>query len=263
MDEAIIIKREAVRLVRNRLKELLKPLGFKPHPRVKNRLMRVREELIDEVNLRQDGYHLEPRFCMYYRKAPFAGLHLDNGSLWRVMKEREDISADLRWDVEFPKGELRYYHYKTEHFEKVWQEVKLALEYYILPYMNAMSVEKLLSLMVRGSTLDEDFFEPHRTVFFSDMYFSCMSEAAVYGVGMWILEKYTEGLPYIIFAQNKYREWMRPYEQETEHFYKRHGCTLEVMDTLIDIHERKPWELKSTIQHLTDMVSTNWMDYMM
>ena len=41
---------------------------------------------------------------------------------------------------------------------------------------------------------------------------------AVYGVGMWIAERYAEGLPYIIFAQNKYREHIRPRELEKEQF---------------------------------------------
>ena len=38
-----IIKKEAVKLVRKRLKEMLRPLGFQPHPKEKTRLMRVRE----------------------------------------------------------------------------------------------------------------------------------------------------------------------------------------------------------------------------
>ena len=66
MDETII-KKEAVKLVRKRLKEMLKPLGFHPHPKEKNRLMRVREELIDEVSLRTDGSHLEPCFHIYWK----------------------------------------------------------------------------------------------------------------------------------------------------------------------------------------------------
>ena len=103
MDETII-KKEAVKLVRKRLKEMLKPLGFQPHPKEKTRLMRVREELIDEVSLRTDGSHLEPCFHIYYRKAPFTSVYVDlvNGSLWRVMKEREPISTYLWWNVEIP-----------------------------------------------------------------------------------------------------------------------------------------------------------------
>lgn len=69
-----------------------------------------------------------------------------------------------------------------------------------------------------------------------------MAQAGVYGVGMWIGEKYAEGLPYIIFAQNKYREHIRPYEQEKEQFYE--GRVLGILDTLIDIYERRPQELK-------------------
>ena len=40
MEDAIIIKKEAVKLVRKRLKELLAPLGFQPFPKDRNRLVR-------------------------------------------------------------------------------------------------------------------------------------------------------------------------------------------------------------------------------
>ncbi len=88
-----------------------------------------------------------------------------------------------------------------------------------------------------------------------------MNQAAVYGVGMWIAERYAEGLPYIIFAQNKYREPIRPRELEKEQFNE--GRALGVLDTLIDIYERMPEELKDTVQQLTSMISVNWMDYIM
>lgn len=265
MDEPIIIKKDAVKLVRKRLKELLKPLGFQPHPKAKNALMRVREELIDEVSLRTDGSHLEPCFHIYYRKAPFASLYVDlvNGPLLRIMEARENISTCLWWNIELAaKGA---YCYKMEHFEEVWKELTLALERYILPYMDAMSVEKLLSFMVNYNRREEDFFRVGQVVFFRDKYFACMAQAAVYGVGMWIAGSYAEGLPYIIFAQNKYREHFRPYEyqQEKEQFLLKEKRVLKVLDTLIDIYERKPEELKATVWHLADMISENWVDYMM
>lgn len=266
MDKNIIIKKDAVALVRKRLKEMLKPIGFQPHPKSKGRLIHIREDdLIEEVTLRTDGYHLEPCFFMYYRKAPFASLYVDlvNGSLWRVMEEREKRSIYLRWNVEFPKKpEQKNYYYPTEHFEEVWQDVKLALERYILPYMKSMTVEKLLSFMIKGSRQDDDYFEAHNIVRFSDKYFTCLSEAAVYGVGMWIAEKYVEGLSYIIFAQNKYREWTRNHDQKCEdpmyHCYQR---ILEMLDTIVDIYERKPQELRATVQTLTDQIATNWVEY--
>ena len=262
MDETNITKKEAVKLVRKRLKELLKPLGFQPYPKGRNCLMRVREELIDEISLRTDGSHLVPCFHIYYRKAPFASVYVDlvNGSLWRIMKKQEQITTYLRWDVNIPQNGP--YYYKTEHFEEVWKDVSLALEQYILPYMDAMSVEKLLSFMVKGQRRadgEQEIFRVHQTVFFGDKYFVCMNQAAVYGVGMWIAGRYAEGLPYIIFAQNKYREHIRPRELEKEQFNE--GRALGVLDTLIDIYERKPEELKDTIQQLSDMISANWMDY--
>lgn len=261
IDGTQIIKKEAVKLVRKRLKELLMPLGFQLHPKEKNRFMRIREELIDEVSLRTDGTNLRPCFHMYYRQAPFVSIYVDlvNGSLYRVMKERENISRMLWWDVNIPDNGP--YYYQTEHFEEIWKNVVLALEQYVLPYMDAMTVEKLLSFMVKryNKRDEEDIFRADTSVFFSDKFFACMDQAAVYGVGMWIAENYEEGLPYIIFAQNKYRERIRPYEQEKEKL--REGRILEVLDTLIDIYERRPQELKATVQRLTDMISANWMDY--
>lgn len=260
MDETIN-KKEAVKIVRARLKEMLKPFGFQPHQKEKNCFVRVRKELIDKISLRTDGTHLEPCFHIYYRKAPFASIFVDlvNGSLWHVMKARENISTYLRWNVEIP--EKGSYYYKAEHFEEVWKDVVLALERYILPYMDAMSVEKLLSFMVKYNRQEEDIFRVQSIVFFSDKYFACMGQAAVYGVGMWIAENYAEGLPYIIFAQNKYREHIRPHEQEKEQFTE--GRVLVVLDTLIDIYERRPKELKDTIQNLANKISANWTDYMM
>lgn len=264
MNEAIIIKKEAVKLARKRLKEFLAPLGFQPHPKDRNYLMRVREEFIDMVGLRTDGTHLTPRFHIYYRKAPFASVYVDlvNGSLWRVMKKNEPITTNLWWNVEIPQEGP--YYYKMEHFEAVWCDVTLALERYILPYMDNMCVEKLLSFMVKPQNREDGekgIFRAQQIVFFSDKYFACMDQAAVYGVGMWIAGRYTEGLPYIIFAMNKYREHIRPHEPEKDEFNE--GRVLGVLDALMDIYERRPNELKDTVQRLTDMISANWTDYIM
>ena len=169
MEDAIIIKKEAVKLVRKRLKELLAPLGFQPFPKDRNRLVRVREELIDVVGLRTDGTHLTPCFHIYYRKAPFASMYVDlvNGSLWRVMKAREAITTNLWWNVKIPqKGS---YYYEIEHFEAVWRDVVLALERYVLPYMDAMRVEKLLSFMIKPQKREDgekEIFRVHQTSFF-------------------------------------------------------------------------------------------------
>lgn len=264
MDESNITKKEAVRLVRKRLKELLKPLGFQPYPKSSNCLMRVRDEFIDEVSLRTDGTHLSPCFHIYYRKAPFESAYVDlvNGSLLRVMRKQEQVKTNLWWNVTIPQNGP--YYYRTEHFEEVWKDVVLALERYILPYMDAMTVEKLLSLMVNRQLREdgeEEIFQVRPTVYFSDKYFACMNQAAVYGVGMWIAGRYAEGLPYIIFAQNKYREHIRPHELEKEQFNE--GRALGVLDTLIDIYERIPEELKDTVQQLSNMISAKWMDYIM
>ncbi len=264
MDDTIIIKKDAVKLVRKRLKELLKPLGFQPHPKERNRLMRVREELIDEVSLRTDGTHLTPCFHIYYRKAPFTSLYVDlvNNSLWRVMKAQEQIEPHLWWNVEIPMEGP--YYYKLEHFEAVWKDVVLALERYILPYMDAMSVEKLLDFMVnpqRRPDGEKEIFRVSQIVVFCDIYFACMDQAAVYGVGMWLAGEYAKGLPYIIFAMNKYREHMRPHMQEMEQFNE--GRVLGVLDAMMAVYETRPEQLKEKVVQLTDKISENWADYMM
>ena len=59
MSEETILKKEAVRIVKKRFKELLKPLGFQPYPHSTTRFVRVREEFVDEVRLDTWGYHLD------------------------------------------------------------------------------------------------------------------------------------------------------------------------------------------------------------
>ena len=58
MAEEIILKKDGVKIVKKRFKELLKPLGFQPYPHSSTRFIRVREDFIDEVRLDTAGYHL-------------------------------------------------------------------------------------------------------------------------------------------------------------------------------------------------------------
>lgn len=259
MDENRIKKTEALKLVRKRLKEMLKPLGFVTHPRSKVCLVRVRGELIDVVGLRTDGCHLEPSISVYYAPAPFESADLDVIRLWSFMEEKENITTRLMWECIITENG---YYYETEHFETVWQEIAFTLEQYVLPCMELLTVERFLSFMIMDSRQKEDFFHVHQTVFFSDSYFQCMSAAAVYGVGMWRLGYYDEGLPYVIFAQNKYRHWMTGREQETDYFHVCKARALQKMDELVSAFERRPESFGTIVRELTDQICENWADYM-
>ena len=92
--------------------------------------------------------------------------------------------------------------------------------------MEAMTEKQFLSRMLKDGADDCDFFRAYRTVHFSDPYFSCNDQAAVYGVGQWLYGNYEEGLPYLEFARKKHRTWLTGHEQDTRHF---HLCRIKVM----------------------------------
>ena len=192
MEEEIILKKNGVSLVKKRLKELLKPLGFQAYPRSTTRLVRVRDLFIDDIRLDTSGYHLNIDYYIYHRYAPFAELECDAGRLWRTAQNY--IGTHLFWSCEIPPSGGPYY-YKPKHFEAVWQDVVLVLKQYILPQMEAMTEKQFLSRMLKDGADDCDFFRAYRTVHFSDLYFSCNDQAAVYGVGQWLYGNYEEGLP--------------------------------------------------------------------
>lgn len=255
MEQETMVKKDGVRLVRKRLKEFLKPLGFQQHST--NQLIRVRERFIDMVELDTASYHLDPLYYVYYRSAPFTRLHCDSGRLWRTAKE--NISTHLRWNCEIPPHGGPYY-YKMEHFEAVWRDVSYVLNQHILPQMEAMTPETFLSRLIQRSQDDRDLFLAYSTVHFDALYFDCMSEAVAYGVGMWRMEQYEEGIPYLTFARQKYREWLTGHEENPSH--RSYVLTLELMDRLL-----APWEKKrpcwtTTAQKKLDQVELNWADYM-
>lgn len=254
MDHDKILKKDAVRLVRKRMKELLKPYGFQPHPHSKTRLIRVHGVLIDEFGFRTDGYHLEPEFLVYYRPAPFIGLHADSGRLWRTM--REQIETHLSWNCIIPEQPPYQYYYKLAHFEKVWDEVVLAVERWVIPYLDSLPEEKMLSFFLQSGKTDEDFFCASNVVYMGTQYYSCMDEAAVYGVGMWKLEKYAEGLPYLEFAQKKYNQWLAGRGQASD------IPALAVINDLILMRNTSTEHWKTAVQARIAAISENWEDYL-
>ncbi|MCI9156341.1 MAG: hypothetical protein HFF44_05280 [Lawsonibacter sp.] len=256
MEEERILKKDGVRLVRKRLKELLKPLGFQS--RSTNQLIRGREHFIDMVDLDTAGYHLTPHYHIYYRSAPFARLSGDMYRIWRAAKMNTPY-----WSCEIPL-EGGPYSYKPEHFEAVWRDVSRALEQYLLPYMEAMTPERFLSLLVTDNRRDQDFFRPANLARLDSHYpgWPGTPEAAVYGVGMWRMEKFEEGIPYLILARKNYRTWMEDNEQEDSQFYRAHILTLELLDRLLTPWEKKRPGWTASAQRKIDQVELNWADYM-
>lgn len=263
MEQDIILKKKGVQMVRNRLKELLVPLGFSPHPRFKGRLVRVRDEFIDEVSLDTAGYHLNPIFAVFYRPAPFAALLCDDGRLWRTAKE--NITTHLSWHCEIPSEGGQFY-YKPDHFEEVWRDTAYVLEHYILPEMEKMTVQKYLSLLVEPSPYEYDLFRSSDMIRFHSSCFGGTHEAAVYGVGMWRAGCYDEGVPYLTFAQYKYRNWIDNqivgHGQKAEHFYQYHISILKLLDELISLWAKAEDDWTLAAQERIRQVTEEWMDYM-
>lgn len=259
MEQDIILKKKGVQMVRSRFKEMLAPLGFVPHPRSRGRLVRVRDEFIDEVSLDAAGYHLQPVFSVFYRPAPFCGLRCDEGRLWRT--EKENIATHLSWHCEIPPEGGSYY-YRPEHFEEVWRDAAFVLEHSVLPGMEEMTAQKFLSLLVRHSPHEYDLFQSHELVRFDAPYFVCMPQAAVYGVGMWREGHYDEGVPYLTYAQEKFRLWLEENGEETNHFYRHRALILSLLDDLTALWKKREENWTAAAQERIRRAAADWAEYM-
>lgn len=260
MAEEMIIKKDGVKIVKKRFRELLKPLGFQPYPRSTTRFIRVREDFIDEVGLDTYGTHLAAKYFIYSHHAPFAGFECNNGRLWRTTKEY--ISTHLEWYCEIPQNGGAYY-YPTEHFETVWQDVSYVFMQYILPQMEAMTSEIFLSRLLESSKNDKDFFLPERKVTPTFPYFPGTNEAAVYGVELWRLKQYSEAIPYLAIAQKKYKEWLTGYEHETEHFFLCRKKTLVLLNELLSCWENREESRILQAQKQANQIALEWIEYML
>lgn len=266
MEQETILKKDGVKLVKKRLKELLKPLGFQPYPHSTTRLVRVREKFIDEVSLDTGGYHLNADYFIYLRSAPFARLTCDCGRLWRTTKEH--ITTHLQWYCEIPPEGGPYY-YKPEHFEAVWQDVACVLERDILPQMEAMTEEVFLSRLLGCRGNDWDFFLPQDTVSLTSPYYRGAPETAIYGVSLWRQRKYGEGVPYLTFAREKYRAWLTDWKPKTErpdsyaeHFYLCHVRTEALLDELLSLWESREENWEAQAQERIAQVAPDWLEYL-
>lgn len=262
MSEETILKKEAVKIVKKRFKELLKPLGFQTYPHSTTRFMRVREDFIDEVRLDTWGSHLDAAYYIYLRTAPFAWLHCDRGRLWRTTKEH--ISTHLFWECKMPTNGGSWY-YKTEHFEAVWQDIAYVLQNHILPQMEDMTEEVFVSRLLERSMSDSDFFLAHQTVSLEYLYYPGTPEAAIYGVALWRLGKYEEGAVYLTYARQKYHDWLKTYEQELDdsHFYLCHIRTTELLDELMSLWENRPENWQVLAQERISRIKEDWIEYLL
>lgn len=240
MEQEIILKKTGVQIIRQRFKEMLVPLGFLTNPVHKGSFVRVRDELIDEIALRTDGYHLEPIFSIYYRPAPFAAFRADRESLQRLA--RESGTTDLEWNCEIPKEGGPYY-YQPEHFEEVWKNVVSVLEQYVLPKMKEMTAAQFLSLLVKRYPYDREFFHPDQIISFTALGHLCRPEAAVYGIGMWL----TDG-------------FVKP---DHSHFYQAHVRISELLDELVGFWQRQEenWE-RDALARIGE-TANHWSEYML
>ena len=259
-EEERILKKEGVKIVKKRYKEFLKPYGFEPYPHSTVRLVRVREHFIDEVFLDTVGYHLDPEYRIYARKAPFAPLRCDHGRLWRATKAH--TSTHLQWKCKFITNTATAY-YTTKDFEATWNDVVYVLKNAVLPQMDTMTEKLFLSRLQQGSPNDEDFFLAHDLVCLEDFYYQGMSETAVYGVELWGLGRYSDAIPYLTFAQQKYRQWLVGHEQDTSPFYLCHIRTLALLDQLLNLWERKGEDWMQQSQESIHQVAENWMMYLL
>lgn len=257
MEQGTMLKKDGVRLVRKRLKEFLNPLGFQAHST--NCLVRAREHFIDEIQLDTGGYHLDPLYHIYYRPAPFTRLYHDKGRLWRAAQR--EISTLLYWSCKIPPTGGPYY-YETEHFEAAWRDVAHVLEHYLLPHMEAMTPASFFSLLLKDSQKESDLFRPQNIIPLNDPGWLGSPEAAVYGVGMWRMGRYGEGVPYIMHAQKHYRSYIRLYTQEGETVSPQVKRTLRSLDRLMFLWRRQEEDWASAAQELIDQIADDWESYL-
>lgn len=260
MAEEVILKKDGVKIIKKRFKELLKPLDFQTYPHSTTRFIRVRENFIDEVRLDTHGTHLEAMYFIYSRHAPFAWLQCDEGRCWRTTKEH--ISTHLKWYCEIPSDGGAYY-YQMEHFETVWRDVSYVFVQYILPQMETMTKAVFLSRLLERNQNDQDFFLPQEKVSLTFPYFPGTNETAVYGVELWHLERYEKAIPYLKLAQKKYKEWLTDREQETEHFFLCRKKTLALLNELLSCWESQEENRMLQAQKQINQVSLDWIEYML
>lgn len=254
MAEECIWKRDAVQIVRRRLKEKLTPLGFAPHPlSPRRRLARVRKGLVEEVQIWSDGRTLRPFFDVSLQTAPYARLRLDE---WHLRRARgEDALSPLWWTCRIPDRPPRRYYYEPDHFEAVWAYLSAALEETILPCLDKLTLEKAVSLLEKGSDDCRDLFLPWPL-------FDGVEERAAWAVGSWRLGRYAEGAAQLPAVRDLYRRSLEEDAPEAGHYAESRERTLALLEALCRLWETKPEGWTDAAQALLDQAEADWTTYM-
>lgn len=257
MPRETIPKKKGVQIVKKRFKELLKSFGFQPYKNSTIKFVRVRDAFLDVVFLDTSGYHLDMRYLLYSRSAPFAWLGCDSGRLWRTAKE--EISTHLFWGCKLTPSASAYYY--VDDFETTWRDVSYAFEHYVLPQMDAMTEEKFCSRLLADSCDDRDFFRAEHLISFTREWFPGSESAAVYAVVLWRLGRYEESIPYLTFAHQKYREWVAERMQDASQYARSCRSILELLDDLLSLWngQEEGWMLQG--QARIDQVAADWAEY--
>ena len=258
MEDEKITKKKGVQIVKKRFKELLKSFDFYPYHNSTIQFVRVRDKFIDRVFIDTYGYHLDVEYFIYPRCAPFVWLRGDSGRIYRTAKE--EISTSLFWECEFAPNSCAAF-YSVSHLEEVWKDVSHVFEKFVLPQMDAMTDEIFSSRLLNYSNNDKEFFLPYHTAGLDYDFFPGSDASATYAVEMWHFGKYEEGLPYLIYADKKYKEWVEEREYEDTHQYHSIVKIMELLDALLSLYESKKdgWTLEA--QQLIDEVSQEWPRY--
>lgn len=251
--ENIVLKKDAVRLVKKRLLELLEPEGFTRHPKHRGILCRERSEFIDCMSFRTDGYHLELVCATCLKITPYVGVHADWYAVSKALPER---SPELKWR-ECVVGQGPFY-YKVDYFEKVWDDVAYAIRHCLLQSLAEMDLVQYLPLFIDRSKWK--IFEPDTIIGLDTLYYQGMMEAVVFGLGSWRQGNYEEGLTYLTFAREKLTLYLAGYTEENSCMIKDKAI-LRYLDDVLALWESKPDDWVGLLHQRMDEEAQGWMSH--
>lgn len=253
MTENDLLKKDAVRMVKKRLYELLKPYGFSRHPKHKGLLCRVRGEFIDCMSFRTDGYHLELDCGLFLKIAPYVGVHADWYVVANALPER---SPQIKWR-ECIVGEGPFY-YKIDYFEQIWDDVVYAIKNCLLNSLENMDLEHFLPLFVYHD--NKNMFKPDAIIDMGSLYFQGMIEAAVFGLGSWKQGNYENGLTYLMYAREKLALHLQG-RSEGEFHVKEDKHILSYLNDVFSLWESKPKDWNEQISQCMELEAQEWISY--
>ncbi len=189
---------------------------------------------------------------------PSPPLHLDYGRLWRSVKDQ--INGHLFWECEIP--DQGPYYYDIGHFETIWQNTAYAIPHALLPNMEALTMDRLFTLLTENTRCEQDFFRPQSLIFLRSSGWPGVPESAVYGTAKWRLGQYEEGLPYLLYAQPIYRQDVTAHAGDINRVQSGRAAALGVLDGLLALWANRPEDCETAIQSRIGQVSEHWQDYL-